>query len=586
VSKSEQVSIWRRPAAFVRSIDWRGRSVRAGFVLAVMGTAIAIAGYLYEDFAFNDVLFTLIATGMGSAALLYHSEWKRREVRDGVVIAAFAVSIYAAAHIFDLPPKVFQFAIDNVEYEVDDAIFVLFTMSVALVFYVHRRLRDLSKEVAARRSAESTAQRLARHDPLTGLPNRRYFNEQLEEVLQTIKEDKRRVAVLMLDLDGFKSVNDVRGHAVGDKALMEFAERIGNASKEMLVARVGGDEFAVIMPKIKSLDEPAALAHRITKVTAAPFMIAGSETLLGISIGIAIAPDDGVTADELVRRADLALYRAKADGRSLTRFFEPAMDEHVERRMTIERELRVAISSNQVAVHYQPLVDLSASRIIGFEALARWRSPTLGMVPPNVFIAVAEESGLIHRLGEQLLRIACRDAKSWPAEYTLSFNISPMQLRDPTLGLRVLRILGETGLPPARLELEITESAIVSDALLAQKMIDELRAAGVRIALDDFGTGYATMSQLLSLRFDKIKIDRSFVNSLGTDQGSEVIVRAIIGLAKGLGLTTTAEGIESASQLADLKANGCLEGQGYLFGKAMPASEIPALLRDPSIAAA
>jgi predicted signal transduction protein with EAL and GGDEF domain len=367
---------------------------------------------------------------------------------------------------------------------------------------------------------------------------------------------------------------------------VEFAKRATAAAKGVLLARIGGDEFAVILPKIGSPDEAAALASRIAGTIAEPFLIAGTETALGVGIGIALSPDDGITADDLVRRADLALYRAKADGRSMIHFFEPAMDAHVERRSAIESELRAAIAANLIEVHYQPLVNLGASRVIGFEALARWASPALGQVSPATFITIAEETGLIHRLGDQLLRTACRDATAWPDDITLAFNISPTQLRDPTLGLRVLGILGETGLAPSRLELEITESAIVGDGELAQHTIDELRAAGVRVALDDFGTGYATMSQLLSFRFDKIKIDRSFVGNLGNDAGSEVIVRAIIGLAHGLGLTTTAEGIETAGQLADLKADGCREGQGYLFGKAIPASQIADLLRTPSIAAA
>ena len=285
-----------------------------------------------------------------------------------------------------------------------------------------------------------------------------------------------------------------------------------------------------------------------------------------------------------MRRADLALYRAKADGRCAARFFEPVMDAHVERRSAIERELRSAIAMETIEVHYQPLVQLGAGRIIGFETLARWHGSILGRVQPNIFIAVAEECNLINRLGDQLLRTACGDAMSWPGDFTLAFNISPLQLRDPTLGLRVLANLGETGFQPARLELEITERAIVGDAQLAQRQIDELRVAGVRIALDDFGTGYATMVLLLAFRSDKIKIDRSFVNDLGGNGGGEVIVRAIIGLANGLGLVTTLEGIEKTSQLAGLRADGCMEGQGYLFGKAVPPSEIPALLQRPPLA--
>ena len=521
-----------------------------------------------------------------AAAYLRAVDWQRRDVRDAIAITGIALALYAWAHFDQVPPKLFQFAIDHADYEVDDAIFIIFMMSAAMVVFVWRRLNDLHREVTARRVAEDDAQRLARHDPLTGLPNRRYFNEKLDEAVANIEHENRRAAVLMLDLDGFKSINDVHGHLVGDKALIEFSERIASAAKGALVARVGGDEFAIVLPDIASFDEPAALAHRIITAVSDPFRIAGTDTVLGVGIGISIAPNDGVTADDLLRRADLALYRAKAEGRSFIRFFEPAMDAHVERRSAIERELRGAIASNQIEVHYQPLINLGGDRVIGFEALARWNSFALGALPPTTFIAIAEESGLIHRLGDQLLRIACREAKNWPEEFTLAFNISPVQLRDPTLGLRVLGILGETGLAPSRLELEITESAIVGNGFGARQMIDELRAAGVRIALDDFGTGYATMSQLLSFRFDKIKIDRSFVEKLGADAGSEVIVRAIIGLAKGLGLTTTAEGIETTGQLADLKAGGCIEGQGFLFGKAIPASEIRALLRDRASAAA
>ena len=520
-----------------------------------------------------------------AVARLRAVDWSKSEIHDGTAVFVLMLVYYAFAHFYDLPPKLFKFALDYSDYEVDDIVAVVFMLSIALMIFAWRRVRELAGEIKARRAAEDIARKMARHDPLTGLPNRRYFNEKLDEVLADVADDRHRAAVLMLDLDGFKAINDMHGHLVGDKALTEFAERITVAAKGALVARVGGDEFSIIQPKINSLDEPAALARRIVKAVAEPFRIADTETALGVGIGIAVSPDDGVTADDLVRRADLALYRAKAEGHSFTRFFEPAMDAHVERRTTIERELRAAVADQNIEVHYQPLVHLDGDRIIGFEALARWTSPTLGVVVPNVFITIAEECGLIHRLGDQLLRTACRDALDWPSDFTLAFNISPLQLRDPTFGLRVLGILGETGLPPARLELEITESAIVGDALLAQRMIDQLRAAGVRIALDDFGTGYATMSQLLAFRFDKIKIDRSFVSNLDSGSDSKIIVRAIIGLANGLGLTTTAEGIETDVQLAGLKADGCVEGQGYLFGKAIPAAQIPGLLRTPSIAA-
>jgi diguanylate cyclase (GGDEF)-like protein len=585
-----RVSLIGRLADWLRSIDWSRRRVRTGVALATVSVAVWAAIYIVDliegvDFAFDDVVYALITASICALVYVYRADWNRRDVREGLLITALALATYSFAHFFELPPKLFQFAIDNADYEIDDAIFVLFIMSIALAVYVYRRLQDLYREVEARRTAESNAQRLARHDPLTGLPNRRYFNEKLDDALHNIVAEGRRGAVLMLDLDGFKAINDVHGHIVGDKALIEFSERVTAEARGALVARVGGDEFAIVLPRIASLDDATGLARRITQACARPFVIAGTETSLGVCIGIAVTPDDGTTADELVRRADLALYRAKAEGRSSTRFFEQAMDAHVERRNVIERELRSAIATEAIEVHFQPLVHLDGGRIIGFEALARWMSPVLGHVLPNVFIAVAEECGLINQLGEQLLRKACHEALNWPDDFTLAFNISPLQLRNPTLGLRVLNILADTGLPATRLELEITESAIVGDAALAQKQIDELRAAGVRIALDDFGTGYATMSQLLAFRFDKIKIDRSFINNLGSNDDGEVIVRAIIGLAKGLGLVTTAEGIEKASQLADLKADGCIEGQGYLFGKAIPAEEIPVLLQQRRAAA-
>jgi predicted signal transduction protein with EAL and GGDEF domain len=341
---------------------------------------------------------------------------------------------------------------------------------------------------------------------------------------------------------------------------------------------MGGDEFAVLLPIIASIEAPTVLARRIAAAMADPFYANGAATTLGVGIGIAVAPDDGTQPEELVRRADLALYRAKAEGRSSIRFFEEEMDAHVERRIRIEHALRAALTRNEIVPHFQPLVSLEGDLLIGFEALARWDHPEFGALKPAVFIPIAEESGLITELGDQLLRRACLEAKSWPSHTILAFNISPLQLRDPTLGLRILSIVGQTGFDPRRLELEITETALVDNLELARQVVDELRGAGVRVALDDFGTGYATLSQLLSLHLDKIKIDRTFVERLGSDPESLVIVRAIIGLAHGFGLTTTAEGIEDNAQLEVLRANGCVEGQGYLFSRAIPAGEISAFI--------
>jgi diguanylate cyclase (GGDEF)-like protein len=470
----------------------------------------------------------------------------------------------------------------------DDIVGIYFLLSIVVIIFSLRRMQDLSKEVRARRAAEQIAHNLARHDPLTGLPNRRFFSEKLDNALKCAPAESRGTAVLMMDLDGFKPINDIYGHAVGDQALTVFAERVSNITRaNALLARVGGDEFAIIQPDIASLDDPTRLARRIVVALSEPIQIAGAALKLGVGIGIAIAPDDGATRDELMRRADRALYRAKAEGVSTIRFFEPQMDANMERRMAMEKGLRAALAAKAIVPHYQPLVSLDDNRIIGFEALARWESAEFGQVAPDVFIPIAEECGLIGELGDQVLRQACRDASAWPKDVMVAVNLSAIQLRDDTLGLRVLSILAETGLQPHRLELELTESALVDNFSKARRVIEQLRQAGVRIALDDFGTGYATIGQLRMLHLDKIKIDRSFVDLVCKDPESLVIVRAILGLASGFGLSTLAEGIEDAEQLACLKETGCLEGQGYLFGKAVPASEVPKLLKaDPRASAA
>jgi diguanylate cyclase (GGDEF)-like protein len=491
-------------------------------------------------------------------------DWRRPATRDVIALLGVTVLASLVAHFYDLPPKLFEFAVEHANWEVDDLIFVVFVLNIAMLICGVRRYRE--------------ARSLARHDPLTGLPNRRLFAEKLNECLGRAS-DASQVAVFMLDLDGFKKINDTHGHDAGDKALCEFAQRISVILRgDSVLARVGGDEFGIIMPEIRSLDDPANLARRIVASAAETFAIEDVTAELGVGVGIAIAPNDGVNPEELVRRADRALYRAKGDGRSCVRFFEPEMDTHVERRIQIERDLRSAIASSGIVPHYQPLVSLDGNRIIGFEALARWENGDSGFIPPDVFIPIAEETGLINALSDQLFRRACLDANAWPATFVLAFNVSPVQLRDRMLGLRLLSILGQTGFSPRRLEIEITESALVENIGVAQTVIDELRQAGVRIALDDFGTGYATLSQLLSFHLDKIKIDRSFVSRLDESEDGQVIVRAILGLAKGFGLTTTAEGVEDARQLAYLKANGCTEGQGYLFSKAIPAADIPVLL--------
>jgi diguanylate cyclase (GGDEF)-like protein len=520
-----------------------------------------------------------LSTPLADALSLQWVDWKRRDIRDALALLAIGIVTFLFADACDLPPHLLQFGLDYADWEMDDLIFVVFMLSVCLMIYGFRRYQDLSREIKARTAAELEARNLARHDPLTGLPNRRFFEEKLEECLRDAGA-ARQVAVLMLELDGFKTVNDTYGHAAGDKALIEFSCRVSTVLRPgTFLARIGGDEFAIIKPKIDSLDDPTNLARRIAAAVAEPFVIDGVTAEFGVGIGVAVAPDDGTDPEELVRRADRALYRAKTTGRSCVCFFETEMDARVGRRMQIERELRSAILADAIVPHYQPLVSLDGgNRIVGFEVLARWKSENLGYIDPDVFISIAEEIGLMSSLSRQLLRRACLDAKAWPSTLALAFNISPVQLRDSAVGLHILSILAETGFSPRRLEIEITETALVENIAVAQGIIGELRAAGIRIALDDFGTGYSTLSQLLSFRLDKIKIDRSFVSRLNESNDCQVIVRAILGLANGFGLTTTAEGIEDAVQLAYLKANGCDEGQGYLFSKAVPAADVPALL--------
>jgi diguanylate cyclase (GGDEF)-like protein len=507
--------------------------------------------------------------------------WRRRDVRDAVIIVVILTVQFVFFDLGDLFLKFADFAKEYEDWGVDDLVLLSFMLCISLMVYSFRRLQDLGREMKGRAAAEDLALKLARHDPLTDLPNRRLFTEMLDGALQRTTSESR-TAVMMLDLDGFKAVNDTYGHVVGDQVLLEIGERMSKIIRsDTMLARVGGDEFAIVLPNIASLDDPAGLTRRIVSAISEPFLIGNATRTLGISIGIAVAPDDGTQHDELVRRADLALYRAKAEGHSMVRFFESDMDARVEQRMRIERELRNALAAKTIVPYYQPLVSIADNRIIGFEALARWQSEELGVISPVVFIPIAEECGLIGELGDQLFRRACMDAGTWPADIKLAFNISPIQLRNDSLGLRILAILGDTGMDPHRLEIEITESALVDNLEIAQRVIDQLRQAGIRIALDDFGTGYATLRQLQTLHLDKIKIDRSFVDRVRNDNESMVIVRAILGLACGLGLTTTAEGIEDAEQLAYLKANGCTEGQGYLFGKAMPAQQALALLKRP-----
>ncbi len=435
------------------------------------------------------------------------------------------------------------------------------------------------EDVTERQRTEAQAVFLARHDALTGLPNRLLFGERMEQDLARVGRDSPGLAVLILDLDGFKAVNDTLGHPVGDELLRAVADRLQACVREVdTVARLGGDEFAIVQVDLKRPQEAALLARQVVDQVSQPYDVDHQHITVGVSIGISLAPVDGRTRDELLKNADLALYRAKAEGRGIWRFFEPEMDQQLQARRALERDMREALSRGELELFYQPLFDLATDRIGGFEALLRWRHPEQGMVSPAQFVPVAEEVGLIVPFGQWVLECACLEASKWPAHIKVAVNVSPTQFRSGNLVRSVTDALGASGLPARRLELEITESVLLADSVTTLATLHALRVLGVRFSMDDFGTGYSSLSYLRSFPFDKIKIDPSFIRDLATTKGTEAIVRAIIGLGRSLAIRTTAEGVETDEQLAWLRAEGCSEAQGYLFSLPEPASEIARLL--------
>jgi diguanylate cyclase (GGDEF)-like protein len=450
-------------------------------------------------------------------------------------------------------------------------------MMVFAAYFVRSR-----RETAQRVAAEREARRLAMEDPLTGLPNRRQFEDALKTALGSPPRAGGSHGLLLLDLNGFKRVNDVHGHPIGDQVLIGVGNRLKAAVRENdLVARLGGDEFAVLAQHLVGPDAAASIALRIAEQLKEPIAAHGGRHQVSTAIGISLIPQDGHDGPEVLRKADIALYRAKAQGGAALRFFEEQMDEAIRERDLLERELLQAVADKAIVPFFQPLVALSTGEIIGFEALARWTHATLGEIEPSRFIPIAEDCGLIGELTDQIMVRACEAAMSWPRRVRLSVNVSPVLLRDPVFGLRVMAILGQTGLPPTRLEIEITESALVHDMAAAQFTLGSLREAGIRIALDDFGTGYSSIYHLRNFKLDAIKIDRSFVEAMSCDPDSAAIVKALIGLGAGLSLAVTAEGVESPQQQSLLTAQGCTTAQGYLFSQAVSASEARAMLFAP-----
>ena len=435
------------------------------------------------------------------------------------------------------------------------------------------------RDLAERRQAEERIRHMAHHDALTGLPNRTLFRDRLTQAVARAARSGEAVAVLCLDLDRFKSVNDLLGHPSGDALLAEVAARLTETLREMdTVARLGGDEFAIVQVGLRQPENAASLAHRLVKEMALPFDLDGQEMVIGTSIGIALFPSDAQTPDDLLKNADTALYRAKADGRGIFRFFEATMDALLQERRALERDLRHAIAARQLSIHYQPLVDCSSGRAVGFEALVRWEHATRGQVSPVDFIPVAEESGLIMPLGEWVLRSACVEAAKWPGDLRIAVNLSPAQFRHADLPKLVADIIAEAGLSAERLELEITEGLLIDDTDRAFATLTALKTLGVRISLDDFGTGYSSLGYLQRFPFDKIKIDRSFIQGLENSRDAMAIVRTVITLGQNLGMTVTAEGIETPEQYEMLRRENCHQVQGFLLGRPGPAMDIPAVL--------
>ena len=434
------------------------------------------------------------------------------------------------------------------------------------------------EDITERRRNEAIIARMAHYDALTGLPNRALFLEELDRALALVQRGGS-FALLYLDLDQFKRVNDTLGHIIGDELLKIVADRLRGCIRDTdLIARLGGDEFAIIQTSLEPSSDPAVLAERISAALKAPYDIDGHKVVAGVSIGIAIAPNDAAERDQLVKCADMALYGAKGGGRGTYCFYEPELDARVKARHQLDTDLRDALVNGEFELYYQPIVNLQTNQVSSCEALLRWHHPERGLVPPGEFIPVAEENGLIIPLGEWVLRQACADAATWPDGIKVAVNLSPAQLIGSKLLPAVVNALASSGISASRLELEITETVLMRNTFASLAMLHQLRDIGARIAMDDFGTGYSSLSYLRSFPFDKIKIDRSFIEGISEENDCAAIVEAVIDMAQRLNMTTTAEGIETVEQREKVRELGCTELQGYLFSRPKPLAEILPLL--------
>src|ERR1700733_7744522 len=482
----------------------------------------------------------------------------RTSLKDlSILIALILVGLYLTFE-FDISKNSDGVSVHERTIELDDALLLGGIVALGLLAFSVRRYVEQRRETARRLTAEQHIRTFAFQDALTGLANWRQFDDALKTAAAAPPREGAVHALILLDLNGFKQVNDVYGHGIGDQVLTIVAQRLLGAMRDGdLTARLGGDEFAILALHLVGPEAATNVALRVIDVLKEPITAGSVRHLIGTGIGISLIPVDATTPEQVLRKADLALYRAKEERRSAIRFFEDDMDKRVQERQWLVQELRIAVADQNIRVYFQPSVLLKTKRIIGFEALPRWIHPSFGEIMPDRFIPIAEECGLIHELADQLLRQACTAAIQWPKDVILSIDILSSQLKDRTLKIRVMDILRETGLPPERLEIEITESTLVRDLDAAQDILGGLREAGVRIALDNFGTGYSSLYHLRNFKMDKIKIDGSFVHSMLSERENVGIVRALVGLAHGLGITVAAEGIQDSAQVASRARGTC-----------------------------
>jgi diguanylate cyclase (GGDEF)-like protein len=493
------------------------------------------------------------------------------------VVAGGAVVFFilSYANAFDWFYEVTR-AHENWQFDEVANVFVVATVGLAIILYA--RAQRLASEIQHRILAEIEAAALARHDPLTGIANRRLFDEELERFLARATRAQQNFAVLLVDLNRFKAVNDAHGHRTGDKLLVAVAERLKHlARREDILARLGGDEFAFAIYD-SGKETAMRFADRLISALEEPFDLGRITVDIGASIGIALFPDDATDAERLVQRSDQAMYRAKASTASSYAFFDVSIDETLRDRAALEADLRLAIGTDAIVPYYQPLIDLADGGTFGFEVLARWNHATRGILQPDTFIPLAEDLRLIGELSLGLLRRAVSDAANWDPQLILSVNIAPDQFQDKNLAEKLLDVLIAANFPPSRLEIELTETALIVDLDAARRAIGQLKAAGVRVAIDDFGKGYSSLYYLRELPFDVVKIDQSFIGTRRSNPESAKIVSAVIGLSEALGLTTVAEGIEEGEDTDWLRDQGCSAGQGFLYSVPVPAAEVPALL--------